>query len=128
MNRKTTIFGVIFIVLAIIFGAFGAHALKEVLTSEQLLSFETGVKYQMYSGLGLLILGLNEDRLKFSLTGTNTLLIAGTLFFSFSIYCLSLQDILGLSLKFLGPVTPIGGALLITGWAIFLYKLISVRN
>lgn len=128
MNKRITIIAVIFIILAIVLGAFGAHALKAVLTTEQLTSYETGVKYQMYSALGLLILGLNEEKLKFSLKATSALLIVGTIFFSFSIYILSLQDTLGVSLRFLGPITPIGGSLLIIGWSIFLYKLISVRN
>ena len=75
--------------LAIIFGAFGAHTLKKTLTIEQLNSFETGVKYQMYHALFLLFIGvtqiisLKEKTIVFYLT------LTGVLFFSGSIYVLT---------------------------------------
>ena len=127
MNRNIVIIAVCMIGIAIILGAFGAHGLKELVTAEKLASFETGVKYQMYHGLALLVLGLNADRVSFSLKTVSTLLLLGTLLFSVSIYFLTIQDLFDASLKFLGPVTPLGGSLLIAGWVIFLVKLVRSK-
>jgi uncharacterized membrane protein YgdD (TMEM256/DUF423 family) len=127
MNKNVLVIAICFIVVAIILGAFGAHGLKEHVTSEKLASFETGVKYQMYHGLALLVIGLNADKLAFSLTSVAGFIILGTLLFSVSIYFLAIQEMLGMSLKFLGPITPIGGGLLIIGWVIFLVKIIRLR-
>lgn len=105
---------------AIILGAFGAHALKVRLSVEQLSSFETGVKYQMYHALFLLVLSFNShctEKLKKILF---YLIVSGVLLFSGSIYLLSTRVISGFELKFLGPITPIGGLLLIVAW-IFLF-------
>jgi uncharacterized membrane protein YgdD (TMEM256/DUF423 family) len=119
------LWSIFFVVVAIILGAFGAHALKKVLTPEALQSFETGVRYQMYQGLGLFVLGTMATKWKFDLKWPIRLLISGTCLFSFSIYGLALQETIGLSLKFLGPITPIGGALLIVGWVILGIKIVK---
>jgi len=111
--------------LAIIIGAFGAHALKKVLSKEQLVSFETGVKYQMYHALLLLLLGFNlplKSTLEHSVIYC---LILGTLLFSFSIYGLCLSTAKGNKWKWLGPVTPLGGLLLVTGWSLLLYAFLE---
>ncbi len=107
----------IFGMLAIIFGAFGAHALKKKLNEDQLKSFETGVKYQMYHALVLLILGFN---FKYTTQAIYWCFTLGILLFSFSIYALVLSDAKGKKLKFLGPVTPIGGLLFVIGWFLLL--------
>lgn len=102
--------------ISIILGAFGAHAFKEVLTVEQLVSFETGVRYQMYHALFLLFIGttsLLSDRQKKTIF---TVTLIGLLFFSGSIYLLATQSLSGIDFKFLGPVTPIGGLFLISAW------------
>lgn len=115
------------IAIAIVLGAFGAHSLKEMVSVEKLASFETGVKYQMYHGLGILILGINADKFSFSLKPIYLLLLIGTLLFSVSIYFLTIQELFGASLKFLGPITPLGGSLLIVGWMIFLVKILRSK-
>lgn len=109
--------------LAVVFGAFGAHALKKYFTKDQLKSFETGVAYQMYHAIVLLVVGYN-----YSFDGTTILpyymaycFIFGTVLFSFSIYGLCLSAAKGKKLKFLGPVTPLGGLLLVIGWGILFY-------
>ena len=86
MIQFTLLFACILGGLAVVFGAFGAHALKKTLSEEQLKSFETGVKYQMYHALVLLVIGFNfkletasEKYMVYSFT-------AGILLFSFSIY------------------------------------------
>lgn len=102
--------------ISIILGAFGAHAFKEVLTMEQLVSFETGVRYQMYHALFLLFIAttsLLSDRQKKTIF---TVTLIGLLFFSGSIYLLATQSLSGIDFKFLGPVTPIGGLFLISAW------------
>lgn len=102
--------------ISIILGAFGAHAFKEVLTAEQLVSFETGVRYQMYHALFLLFIAttsLLSDRQKKTIF---TVTLIGLLFFSGSIYLLATQSLSGIDFKFLGPVTPIGGLFLISAW------------
>ncbi|CAL2088777.1 DUF423 domain-containing protein [Tenacibaculum sp. 190524A02b] len=120
MEQTLLIFGTIYGMLAVVFGAFGAHALKKVLTDEQLKSFETGVKYQMYHAIVLLVVGFNLKQF-------NTLLgwsfIVGIFLFSFSIYGLVLSDAKGKKLRFLGPITPLGGLLLIIGWILLLVEV-----
>ena len=115
-QKKILIWAIALITVAIILGAFGAHALKEVLSEERLLSFETGVKYQMYHGLALLAIAALSDKWKFNFILPILLLIIGTLLFSGSIYGLAMQEVLQMNLKFLGPITPIGGFVLIVGW------------
>lgn len=109
-------FATLFGFLGIVFGAFGAHALKKRFTKEQMQSFETGVKYQMYHAIVLLVLSFN---LNFNSLLESYILIffsLGTLLFSFSIYGLCLSSAAGKKWRFLGPVTPLGGLLLAGGW------------
>lgn len=103
----------LFGMLSVIFGAFGAHALKKILSIEQLKSFEVGVKYQMYHAIVLLVLGFNPEHITQTIYWCFTI---GMLLFSFSIYGLILSDAKEKKLRFLGPITPIGGLLLVIGW------------
>ncbi|QNM85581.1 DUF423 domain-containing protein [Polaribacter pectinis] len=120
---KNIIFTCFLGMLAIILGAFGAHALKETLTADQLLSFETAVRYQMYHVIVLLIVNMYEG---FSSKQKNTisyLFFIGILLFSGSIYLIQLTSVSAKSIWF---VTPLGGLFLIIGWvsmiAIFIKK------
>jgi uncharacterized membrane protein YgdD (TMEM256/DUF423 family) len=128
MDKKILLAAAFLGITAIILGAFGAHALKKVLSLEQLQSFEVGVRYQMYHALFLLFIGvfafLNEKErlLIFWLT------IFGVLFFSGSIYLLATNGITNLKTKFLGPVTPIGGLLLISAWGYLFYAIFSKKQ
>lgn len=119
------VMGALFGLLAVVLGAFGAHALKKKLTGEQLRSFETGVKYQMYHALLLLVLGFN---LGFTTTLERYMAycyVLGILLFSFSIYGLVISAANGRKWKFLGPITPLGGLLLVLGWGLLLYSFIA---
>lgn len=107
--------------LAVIFGAFGAHALKKILSDDQLKSFETGVKYQMYHAIVLLLLGLNPTYIT---SGIYWCFTIGILLFSFSIYGLVISSAKGKKLKFLGPITPIGGLLFIIGWLLIILNVV----
>ena len=117
--------GALYGFLAVLFGAFGAHALKKTLNEDQLKSFETGVKYQMYHGLLLLVLGFNLGFTKPLETNMAYCFIFGTLLFSFSIYGLVISGARGRKWKFLGPVTPLGGLLLLSGWGMLFYSFIE---
>ena len=107
----------------VILGAFGAHLLEKLLSAAQLASFETGLRYQFYHVFFLILLSLvprieEKDKNKIAL-----LISIGILLFSGSIYLLNLQDVLGLNLGFMGPITPIGGSLLIFAWFYTAYKI-----
>ncbi|QCX01690.1 DUF423 domain-containing protein [Aggregatimonas sangjinii] len=116
--------GALYGLLAVIFGAFGAHALKKRFSEAQLQSFETGVKYQMYHAIVLLMLGFNLN-LETSLERYMVYCFAlGTFLFCFSIYGLTLSASKGKKLGFLGPITPLGGLLLVAGWGMLLYSFI----
>lgn len=128
MDKKILLTAVFLGLLAIILGAFGAHALKKTLSVEQLQSFEVGVRYQMYHALFLLFIGtfafLDEKQrmVIFWLT------ISGVLLFSGSIYLLATNGITNLKTKFLGPITPIGGFLLISAWSYLFYTILSKKS
>ncbi|CAM1348508.1 DUF423 domain-containing protein [Tenacibaculum insulae] len=120
-QQVVLISGALFGGLAVIFGAFGAHALKKILSEDQLKSFETGVKYQMYHAIVLLFVGSSFSK-------PNQLMslafILGIILFSFSIYGLILSAAKGKKMKFLGPITPLGGLLLVAGWIMLLLEFI----
>lgn len=121
MKTLTLVIGAVYGLLSVILGAFGAHAFKKILPVEKLESFETGVRYQMYAAFFLLIAGWI---LKFETKSENWiswLMILGTLLFSVSIYFLSFQEYWGINLKFLGPITPIGGLLMILSWTMLIF-------
>ncbi|WP_293879423.1 MULTISPECIES: DUF423 domain-containing protein [unclassified Sphingobacterium] len=110
--------------IAIILGAFGAHAFKKILSAEKIESFEVGVRYQMYTALTLLALGFNlsfeyqSERVAFYL------FTLGTILFSGSIYFLSFAEYWRKNLKFLGPITPLGGLLMIAGWVVIIIRFL----
>lgn len=127
-QRKFLILGSIFGITAVIFGAMGAHALKEILSADALASFETGVKYQMYHALLLLFLGL-ENRI--STKAKNLifyLLLIGIVFFSFSIYGLATNNYNNFDFKRIAFITPIGGTLLIFGWLVMLFSFFKKKK
>jgi uncharacterized membrane protein YgdD (TMEM256/DUF423 family) len=118
MNRTIFLTGIVFGVLAIIFGAFGAHGLEKLIDADAISTFETGVKYQMYHALFLLFLG-NTSRLpEKSKKWIYYLIVAGILMFSFSIYLLATNSLTQFDFKTIGFITPIGGLLLISGWCL----------
>ena len=126
MNELVLTFGGIYGTLAVIFGAFGAHALKRTLDTDQLKSFETGVKYQMYHSLLLIMLGISFPFVEISQVIMGWCFIMGIFFFSFSIYGLVLSSSRGKKFKFLGPVTPLGGLFLVVGWILFTINAVKL--
>ena len=111
--------------IAVILGALGSHALKEVLSPEQLESFTIGVRYQMTHVILLIVVLLASYFDKDVKQTSFWLTIVGILLFSGSIYLLNLQQLLGVKLSFLGPVTPVGGLFLITNWGFLALKALK---
>ena len=129
MKNKLITTGIILIVTSIILGAFGAHALEKLVSENKLRSFEVGIKYQMYQGLGMLVLASLFNSLSFSLKLVYRLQLIGILLFSLSIYGLVLTPLIGIKLKmFFGPLTPIGGLLMIIGWFLLLLKHLKIKG
>ncbi len=118
------LFGALFGLTAVIFGAFGAHALKRKFTQDQQESFETGVRYQFYHALALLLAGFAQQAGLIEPGVYTWLFIGGTVLFSFSIYGLCLSGAFGTKWRFLGPVTPLGGLLLVGGWLSLLLAIL----
>lgn len=113
MKRNFILTGAILAALAVILGAFGAHALKARLTAEHLQVFEVGVRYHFYHAFALLLTGiLYKEFPGKKMVWAGNLFIAGIVLFSGSLYLLSNVE----GFKKLGIVTPIGGVCFIAGW------------
>jgi len=111
-------------IFTIVLGAFGAHYLKENLTPDALKSFETAVRYQMYHVLFLLFIYSTKFLSDKSKKTICLVTLTGVLFFSGSIYAI----IGGINPKLIWFITPLGGLLLITGWVLFFFKIISKKS
>lgn len=116
MEKKIISTGALLGMIAIILGAFGAHALKNILSLEQLSTFETGVRYQMYHALFLLFIGTTNIIGQKTKNNVYNLTLIGTILFSGSIYLLATNNLTPIDFKIFGFVTPIGGVLLISAW------------
>ena len=123
MDRHITwiVIGACFACLAVVLGAFAAHGLKSKISTEDLAIFETGVRYQMYHSLGLILLGLigfqtAQDIIFFPAI----MFIIGILIFSGTLYLIPLTG-----LRWLGAITPIGGTAFILGWSFLIYNFIK---
>lgn len=128
MDKKIISTAGFFGMTAIILGAFGAHALKKVLTIDQLTTFETGVKYQMYHALFLLFIGINKYLTPKTKKTILVLTILGVIMFSGSIYLLATMSISNVDFKKIGFLTPIGGALLIIAWGILTVNFLKKND
>jgi uncharacterized membrane protein YgdD (TMEM256/DUF423 family) len=114
--------GAVFALTAVILGAFGAHALKDMLSVEMLAVYQVAVEYQIYHALGLLLVGIVADMMPQSsaVIWSGRLMIAGILIFSGSLYALSVTG-----LRALGAITPIGGVAFILAWACLAWAVIK---
>jgi len=125
LRKGTLAVGSFYTAIGVICGAFGAHYLKERLPEAALESWKTASQYQLILSLGLIIMGMFfssqfnlKDKIAVWMLGT------GILFFSGSIYLLTLFH-----WKFLGPVTPLGGLLIISSWILFgISRIISSKE
>ncbi len=123
MDKFEIKIGAILFTLAIIFGAFGAHALKELVSVQSLNTFEVAVRYQFYQALAFLILGIGKEKFGFSLRAISIGMLVGLSLFCGSIYGIALKELLPFPVAFLGPITPIGGVVLIFSWVVLVIKI-----
>ncbi|WP_379160717.1 DUF423 domain-containing protein [Paenibacillus sp. sgz5001063] len=125
MQRRFIAFGALLVMLSVGIGAFGAHLLKNSISEDYLKVYETGVHYHMIHALGLILIGLvagqwgESSRLRWA----GRLLTLGILFFSGSLYVLSITGI-----KVLGAITPIGGVCFIAGWICLAWEAFSRKD
>ena len=115
------ILGASFCLFSLVLGAFTSHYLKKIIPDSAIRSFEVGVRYLMYHGLVLMILPqfyLDINPLVFKF------FVLGTCIFSFSIFLLSIKSLIKINLNWLGPLTPVGGGILIIAWIFLLFELI----
>lgn len=121
MNQTIFLTGILFGVLAVVLGAFGAHGLEKLVDTDAIQTWETGVTYQMYHALLLLVLAnvgaVSTARKKWVFY----CLLTGIVLFSFSIYFLATNTLTSFDFKGIGFVTPIGGLALILGWVLLGY-------
>lgn len=127
MQNAVLISGAVLGGLAVILGAFGAYAFKKILSEEKSNSFETGVRYQMYGALALLIIGFSLDFESNLTRWAYYGIFYGTVLFSGSIYLLSFKEYWKAdAFRFLGPVTPVGGLLMVIGWACLFLSFVGL--
>ncbi len=122
MDKKIISTAAILGMITIILGAFGAHALKNFLSINELTTFETGVRYQMYHALFLFFIGITNSITQKAKKIIYYLVIIGVLFFSGSIYLLATNNLTSFDFKTIGFITPIGGLLLIMAWAVLFFQ------
>ena len=124
MNKEIVIGGSVLIVLSIAVGAFGAHGLKDVVDNHGIEVFNTGARYQMYSGLACLTIGLSADKLDISLKWFYRLQLLGIIIFALSLYLAAFQSIYPQA-KIFGAIVPVGGVLMILSWSVLVFKLLK---
>jgi uncharacterized membrane protein YgdD (TMEM256/DUF423 family) len=121
--KKALILGSLLLALGVLIGAFGAHGLKNMVTADKLVTFETGVRYHFYHAFGILFLGAIQQILqtqKFNVP-MNAFLV-GILLFSFNCYLYALTGI-----KTFAMIVPVGGMLFVLGWIVMTVKFLKIR-
>lgn len=128
MKIRPTVWGSVMAGLSVIFGAFGAHALKESLEPEDLEVFKTGVQYQMFHALALILTGIMlKSKPSKNLANATLCFILGIFLFSGSLYLITIGKSTHNNLDWVGPITPIGGISFIVGWILVVYHQLSKR-
>ena len=127
MYKSIQLRGIVFAAIAVVLGAFGAHALKAVLPLDRLQVFETGVRYQIIHSIALIVLSLammnaqkqeNADLTIKWMQRAALFMTIGIVLFSGSLYLIATSSIMPFSMgAWVGPITPFGGLFFITGWA-----------
>ena len=108
--------GIIFCMLSVFIGAFGAHSLEDMIGDKK-DTFKTGVQYHMFHGLGLILIGILSKVLVIDISSVGYLFIMGIILFSGSLYLISIYKY-----SFLGMVAPVGGLCFVFGWGFLIYK------
>lgn len=115
--KKQYIISFILLFLAVAIGAFGAHALKNIVVGKYLITFKTGSNYHFYHALALFMIAILNDKYQNSFKTSYTLILTGLIIFSFNCYLYSI-----LQLKVLGMIIPIGGVIMLLGWLSLIIK------
>ena len=128
MQKNTLTIAGISGALCVALGAMGAHALKYKIPSENLITFETAVKYQFYHTLALVLVAILSDKIQSKfLSYSSTFFISGIILFSFSLYFLALRPLIGINneeMKWIGAITPLGGLCFILAWLLLSFSAI----
>jgi len=126
MHKIFLILGTVLSGLAVALGAFGAHGLKKLVAPETVATYQTGVQYQMYHALALIVVGILTERTANSfLNYSGLLFLGGVVFFSGSLYMIvSMQAMNKTIPAYIGILTPVGGLLFIIGWILLLLGII----
>ena len=122
-SRQAYLFGILFLGLAVLFGAFGAHALKHFVAPDKLVTFETGVRYQFTHGFALLAIGFFQHLYpQVRLGATFMCFLVGIILFSFNCYFYALSG-----LKVFAMLVPVGGVLFMGGWILMGVNVSKLR-
>lgn len=128
-QKKFILTGLILIITGIILGAFGAHGLKGKVSVEKLVAYETGVRYQLFNGVGMLALAGASALFRFSIKPSYWFILVGVVLFSGSIYGMTFQELMQTPIsKILGPITPLGGLMMIIGWLLILIQAMRQKS
>lgn len=127
MNKRLLITGSVLGFLGVVIGAFGAHGLEKFLDADALATFETGIKYQMYHALLMLLVAsfALSEKTKNTL---HVLILVGVILFSGSIYGLATNVLTNVDFTKIGIITPIGGTLLIIAWGLLIVKFFQMKK
>jgi uncharacterized membrane protein YgdD (TMEM256/DUF423 family) len=119
LSRRLIAVGCVVAGIGVAAGAFGAHMLKTILEPPMLAAYDTATRYQMYHAFGMVLVGI-----AMRVYGDRRLAMAGWLFVAgMVLFCGSLYGIALAGLKWLGPITPVGGLMFIIGWGIFGWRM-----
>lgn len=128
MNKIVLVTATLLGLLAVVLGAFAAHGLEKIVSAENVASFKTGVTYQMYHAFLLLFVGITDKISAKTKKISYLLVVLGVVFFSGSIYGLATNSLSGFDFKTIALITPVGGLLLITAWAILLINFLKLKQ
>ncbi|QBF81812.1 DUF423 domain-containing protein [Shewanella maritima] len=124
MNKTILLTATVSGFLAVALGAFGAHGLKNIAPAELISIFKLGVEYQFYHTFALLALGICSQWINTKqIVWSAWCFVIGMVFFSGSLYLYALTGV-----KWVGPITPIGGTFLLIGWLLFAYSVSRLQT
>jgi len=126
MRKSILILAAFFGLIAVAFGAFGAHGLKKLINPDYISLWEKGVQYQFYHTLALIVCAIylkTEDSKL--IRNAAYCFVLGIVCFSGSLYLLATRELTGVPTVVLGPVTPIGGFFFIVGWGLILVNALK---
>lgn len=124
LAKRALVLGTAVLALGVLIGAFGAHGLKKMVEAEKLATFETGVRYHFYHGLGLIIVGILQQMFQnLKLQVAHWAFFIGILLFSFNCYFYVLTDI-----KAFAMIVPVGGTMFVLGWIVLMIKILGYQN